>query len=160
MNSYNGENVIETLRKFELTIAELYILYGTIFPADCDRWIGFAEKEIIHAKWLSVIKYYLDRKIISLKLTTVSIQSINEAVEYIQNQVGKAKLGKVDLMQALIVALEIDDLALKNSFCNIFNFSNQTAEKIKRNLSVETRGNREEIVMWLDRLNDRRSQAA
>jgi hypothetical protein len=149
MSKDNNYRLMENCRLFELALAQLYITYSTIFPAEYDKWRAFAVEETMHAKWLTTIKNYVEDEIISFKLTSLTIQSTNQAIRYIKDKIEIARNDKVTLQDALIIALQIEDSIVEKSFFKTFNFSNKEAENIRRYITKETIGHRERFARWL-----------
>ena len=148
-NNYNYE-LTDKCRVYQLTVGQLYKTYSTIFPDECDKWMAFAEEELMRAKWLSIIKTYVEGEIISLKITKISVQSVERAISFIHKQIQLAIKGKVDLHAALVIALQIDDSIIQKSFFNMFNFSNKKADDIRRYITKETTDHREKLLLWLN----------
>ena len=67
MKKNNDYTLLDKCRVYQLTVGQLYKTYSTIFPDECDKWMAFAEEELMRAKWLSIIKTYVEGEIISLK---------------------------------------------------------------------------------------------
>jgi len=160
MNIRKDDKILDTLRIFELTVAELYIAFAALFPSECDRWVGFAEEEIMHAKWFSTLKRYVQTEVITLNEAKISYRSAQKTIEFLHEQIVHARDGRIDLTGALILALEIENSLLESAFLRIFNFSNPKAEGIRRKLAKATRAHREKFILWLDTVENRARQAA
>lgn len=152
--------LMDKCRVYQLTVGQLYMTYSTVFPDECDKWMSFAEEELLHAKWLSIIKKYVDDGIISLKITKISDQSVDRAISFIHKQIQLSRKGKVDLHAALVIALQIEDSIIQKSFFNMFNFSNKKAEDIRRYITKETIDHREKLLLWLNSVDAANVKAA
>jgi hypothetical protein len=160
MSNHTNNSLIENCRLFELTVSQLYTTYSTQFPAEGDKWQAFAEEEKMHAHWLTILKNYVEEDIVSLKLTKISIQSINKTISYLQEHIQIARLGKVSLHDAIIFALQIENSIISKSFLNLFHFSTKEADDIRRYITKETIGHREQFTLWLDSVETRRLEVA
>ncbi len=153
MNNNNLYKVIDSCRQFELTLAQLYLAYSTLFPSEREKWMEFVEEELMHAKWLSIIKSYVEEETISLKLTNISIQSTERATSFIQDKIQNAENGSVSLPHALTCALQIEGSIIEKSFLKMFNFSNKKAEDIRRYIFKETAEHQQKLQLWFDSLD-------
>ena len=159
MKNYEQDIFFATLRMFELTVAELYITYAYVFFPESDRWIRLAEEEHSHATWFtslrerSVGRGGVDRQ------TARAIRTANQAIDFVRRQIEDAKNGKVTLVQALIVALEVENLKFERFFPP-FTFQDQQAEEVRHDVIREVREHRERFEIWLDRVRNKKFLAA
>lgn len=160
MNKDNLYKVIDSCSQFELTVAQLYLTYSTTFPEEREKWMEFAEEELMHAEWLSIIKSYVEDETISLKLTNISIQSTDRATSFIQDKIQNARNGSVNLHSALLCALQIEGSIIEKSFLKMFNFSNKKAEDIRRYIFKETIGHQEKLQLWFEGVDAAQVKAA
>jgi len=152
MTNSDHEKLVDTLIQFEMSMASLYITFGKIFPSESDRWADFAEEECRHARWLAKLSALLHDEDISPKDSSITILTAGRAIHFVEQQIIRAFNGKIDLHEAVTIALVIENSALESSFLSIFSFKGLEAEKIRRKLVAETRYHREKFILWLDQV--------
>ena len=77
MNSMIRDTLIDVLTQFEISPAQLYVAFGRVFPAVSDRWADFAAEEWLHAQWLTKLKIYLSKEVLTLKDAEITIRRVN-----------------------------------------------------------------------------------
>lgn len=161
MKMDNVTTVIDTLRNFELTMALLCDAYAETFSPDKYKWLRLADSKRMHARWLGELKTYHKYEIVSFYETRIIIQTINKSIEYIHDQIDRARSHeKICLREGLRTVLQLEDTVLDNSFLRIFSFHTPRAKAVRNRLHHETRLNREKLFMWLEQLEKKEKMAA
>ncbi len=148
MNKSQLNEFIHLLQKYELSVATLYETFAAIQPSSKDVWKKFAEDERLHAKWIQTLHAYLQDEKISFAQTRITSQSIKTSIAYIDDQIKKAIDSKIDLKQALIIAIDIEKSVLESGFLKVFKFSGPEAKKIQSRLLEATLTHRRQLIEW------------
>lgn len=153
MNTIRRDILIDTLIRFEQSMAQLYIIFGRAFPEESNSWADFAEEECRHAQQLINLKIYLKNEAVTLNEAKIITQRANLTLEFIELQIRRAITNKLDLREAILIALVIEDSAFESSFLRTFDFKTAKVKQIKRNLIAATGRQKEKLLMWLDRID-------
>ncbi len=159
VRNYENEILFATLRTFALTVAELYTTYAYVFFPESDRWIRMAEQEKRYAHWLSILRECSTGNAVFGQQTARALHSASQAVEFVRSRIEEAENGRVNLVQALIVALEVENLVFERFFppCHCMD---QQAVQLRREVVREVRERRERLEAWLDRVHNKKFLAA
>lgn len=160
MEQININTTIDTLRNFELTVALLYETFSQVFPSDRFKWQAFAEEERMHAKWLAGLKIYHSNKIVSLNETKITIHSINKAIEFLQEQIDKARNHTMDIREAVSTAMYVEASVIENSFLKIFSFDTPKGRAVQERLIRETQIHRDKMALWQLMLEEKEQMVA
>ena len=145
--------LIQYLVKYELAIASLYETFASILPESKDDWMSFINEERLHAKWIDTLHTYLKNEKISFEQTKFTIQSVKTAINYVEDQINKAKKTGTDLNESLNTAINIEKSLLESTFFKVFNLSNPGAKKVRTRLEEATRSHLERLVEWRNNLS-------
>ncbi|HDS01765.1 MAG TPA: hypothetical protein ENO07_07070 [candidate division Zixibacteria bacterium] len=160
MNNTCHDSLIDALTQFEQSMAQLYVIFGRLFPSESCRWADLAAEECRQAQWLANFKIYLRNEIICQSETDIVIRRVNLTLEFIENQIRRAASNNIDLREAILVALVIEDSAFESSFLLTFNFKTPKVRKIRRKLIEATGIQKDKLVMWLDHIEGRMKMVA
>ena len=148
MNKVQIDEFIRLLQKYELSIATLYETFANILPSSRKAWMNYAREERLHAKWINVLHTHMNDDIISFEQTKITTQAIRISINYIESQIEKAIESKVDLKQALIIAIDIEKSLLESAFFKVFKLSGSKAEKVRSRLLAATEAHVKGLVEW------------
>lgn len=160
MINTSQDNLIDALTQFEQSMAQLYVIFGRIFPTESDKWADFAEEECRQARWLTNFKIYLRNEIIPQNETTITIRRVNLTLEFIDHQIHRAINNELDLREAILIALIVEDSAFESSFLTTFTFKTLKVKSLRRKLVEATGIQKEKLIMWLDRVEGRMKMVA
>lgn len=157
----NVTTVIDTLRNFELTMALLYDTYAGKFRSGRHRWLSLAEAKRMHARWLGELKAYHRYEIVSFYETRIIIQTINQSIEYLHDQIDRARSSKnMGLREAVLIALRMENTILDNSFLRIFSLHTPRAKAARSRLHQDARLHREKLILWMEQLEKNEKMVA
>lgn len=160
MNTNRRDILIDTLIRYEQSMAQLYIIFGRAFPEERKSWADFAEEECRHAQRLITLKIFLKNEAVTLKETKIVTQRVNLTLEFIEHQIHRTITNKLDLREAILIALMLEDSAFESSFLLSFDFKTPKVRQIRRELIEATGRQKEKLVMWLDRIDGRMKMVA
>jgi len=148
MNNAKIDELIQSLQKYELSIATLYETFASILPSSRKAWMDFANEERLHAKWINTLHEHLKNEKVSFEQTKFTLQSIKTAIDFIENQIDKIIKNKTDLKQSLVIAINIEKSLLESAFLRVFKLSGPKAQKIQARLEEATKEHIERLVEW------------
>ncbi|CAB1065826.1 hypothetical protein D1BOALGB6SA_10625 [Olavius sp. associated proteobacterium Delta 1] len=154
MNKVKIDEFIELLQKYELSIAALYETFATILPLTRNEWSNYAGEERLHAKWINVLHGYLKDEKISFEQTKMASQAITTSIDFIERQIQNALESKIDLKQALVFAIDIEESLLESAFLKVFKLNGAKAKKIQARLIEATEAHKNRLIEWQKRIRN------
>jgi len=148
MNKEQIDEFIQLLHKHELSIAALYETFAVILPSSRNIWMTYANEERLHAEWINALHAHMNNEEISFEQTKLTTQSIRTSIDYIHSQIEKVVKSKMDLKQALIIAIDIEKSLLESAFFRVFKLKGPKAEKIQSRLVEATKAHIEGLLEW------------
>lgn len=104
------------LKQHEEGLNELYSAYAERFPHQREFWSQLSEEELVHAGQVSLIQEQLNANkavYTPCKLRTGAIES---SLEYIYSQTAEARTGRILLINALSVALDLEQAIIEKKY--------------------------------------------
>ena len=77
-----------------------------------------------------------------------SIENKFGRVDYIEGKIKDVSTSKIDLKQALIIAIDIEKSLLESGFFRVFNLSGPKAAKIRSRLVEATKAHKDSLIKW------------
>lgn len=148
MNNAKTDELIQSLQKYELSIATLYETFAALLPSSRKTWMAFANEERLHAKWINTLHAHLKNEKISLEQTKITVQSTKTAIDFIENQIDKIIKNKTDLKQSLAMAINIEKSLLEGAFFRVFKLSGPKAHNIQARLEEATKAHIGRLIEW------------
>ena len=145
------ENILKIAKVHEIKLKEMYEAFSVRFPEDADFWSKIAKEEEIHAHWISnILKLYMRGEVQS-KSTTLKIQAIKSAIDYIDSIIVRCGKNEVTRLQAFGLAHDAEKGMIENKTFKSFNFMSGKYKDIGYRLEEATLKHRDLIM---ERLND------
>ena len=148
MDKQKIDELIQLLIKYELSIATLYETFASVLPESKNTWMGFANQERAHAKWINALDKHLKEGRISADQTKFTVQSTKTAIAFIETQIDKAVKERIDLKQSLNIAVNIEKSLLESAFFTVFSLTIPQAQKIRSRLEDATKSHIDELLKW------------
>jgi len=139
--------------EFERQLARLYALYEKKFP-DFQLWSFLVEEERKHEAWIKQIIPKVQNGEIYFFLEELTLQAINQMIEYINEEYEKASMQEIDLMRAVTVALSFEDSSLDKKIFDYFDSEFPSVESILENLKIDTKKHRDMLYKARNNLNN------
>jgi rubrerythrin len=139
--------------EFERHLARLYSLYQLKFP-DFKLWGFLVEEERKHEDWLKQIIPKIKTGEIYFFIENLTIQAIDQMIEYINEEYGRSDKEGITLIRAVSVAHSIEDSALDKNFFNYFDSENPAVEEVLDNLKNDTTKHRDLLYKAKTNLKD------
>ena len=85
------EEILSIATQYEIKLKELYQFFSETFIDDKDFWQKISEEEVTHAQWIRNILKLYNRGEIQRKTTTLKVQAIKSAIDYVDNIIIKCE---------------------------------------------------------------------
>jgi len=121
MNSEDNQiKVIEVLASHEEAISELYRKYSDKFPDYEQFWLGLAEEEVLHAKWIRELRDDIEEGTVFFNEGRFNIVAIQTSLKFIEKQIVDSESQEMSLIIALSLALDAENALLERKYYEIF----------------------------------------
>ena len=132
-------NVLDMLVANEQSIGQLYHEYSDVFPEFSDFWEKLAKEEYNHASWLNEVS----PKVVEGSLHIDERRFTKEAGEsyrkYLEGEFEKARQKGISLLQALSVALNIEESLIESKYFEVLEADSTELRRIFSDLESATR---------------------
>ncbi|MFC2022573.1 hypothetical protein ACFLTL_00205 [Chloroflexota bacterium] len=144
-------NVLDMLAANEVSIGQLYNEYANMFPEYSDFWDKLAKEEYNHARWLTEVS----RKAVEGSLHIDERRFTKEAVEsyrkYLQGECEKARREGISLLQALSIALNIEESLIESKYFEVLEADPTELRRILSDLEIATKEHMRRVRnIWLE----------
>lgn len=130
----NNKPLLTLFEENELNISSLYLLYAQKIPEKHNFWERLSDEEISHAKSIGKEK----DNISSITGNNFSYGVINYVMNFVLEEIQKAKKGNVTHHEALHTALRIERSMLEKKCFDIFIPTDKKVKDILIKLNKET----------------------
>ena len=143
------KNIIGALAKHEEIISRLYGAYGEKFPDQRDFWIETSKEETEHARLIRELGVNIKNGTVNYIQDKIKILVIQRSIEYINEQLEKARTKEISLINALSIALTIEKSIIDNKFFEAFRGRSVQAKNILKKLQEDVQKHADKIEkMW------------
>ena len=140
--------LIEALKQYELTVADLYATFADVYPDAGDEWRRMVGEEQTHARWVDALYAHVLKESLSFTKTAITLRSVATAIDYVQKLAEKVRRSPPPLLQAVSLAVDIEKSTLESAFMKVFDFSSPRARRTQERLLRETRLHLEQMSAW------------
>jgi hypothetical protein len=151
-NNTQIDELINHLVKYELAIAGLYETFASILPESKKDWTALANEERLHAKWINTLHTHLKNEKLTFEQTKFTAQAAKTAINYVEDQIDKAKKTKPDLKNSLNTAINIEKSLLESAFFRVFNLRGLETKKVRSQLEEATRSHIDRLIEWRENI--------
>ncbi len=130
--------VIQELIEHELALKELYEVYAEKFPENKDFWNKIAAEELGHATWIRRLESDISQGKTLFKEDRFNTQLIQTSTDYVNSQIASALQHDLELINALSVAVDIEQVMLENKFFEVFEVDSIELKQIMQSLQKAT----------------------
>lgn len=132
----------EMLANHEEAIGGLYKAYAKLFPDHESFWSGLAREETEHATWIRDLASKTEAGPASLEQNRFRPEAIQTSLDYIRNLTAEAPGQKIELMDALSTALDIEKALIERKY---FEILQGDSEEVRRTFEALTRSTKAHI---------------
>lgn len=140
--------LIEALKQYELTVADLYATFAEVYPGAGAEWRRMVSEEQTHAKWVEALYAYVAKDVLSINKTAVTLPSVLTAIDYVRKLNEQVKRTPPPLLRAVSLAVDIEKSILEKAFLKVFDFRSPQARRTQERLLRETRLHLEQMSAW------------
>jgi len=151
-------DLLEALIAHEAAVKRLYETFADLFPSRAGFWRNLAREEQGHAARLRelgpdpTIADWLARE------SGLRPQGVRSSVVYVESQIEKARAGGLGLVQALVVARDLENALIEEQFTRMSRSSHVAASAVLGELAAETETHRALLASALEA--ERRSSSS
>jgi hypothetical protein len=140
-------NVLGKMREHELAMAELYRVFGQVWPVDKEFWTEMEQAEIKHAQNIEKITELVLKRPESFRLgRSLKPVAIETAISGVRSDIERLKKGKLPLYKALFTSRDIEQSVIENKYGEIVKTDDVEFKFLMNEVTSDTRSH-------LDRLN-------
>jgi len=141
----NQIKTIELLANHEEAISELYRKYSGKFPDYEQFWLGLAEEEVLHAKWIRELRDDIEEGTVFCNEGRFNIIGVQTSLNYIKKQIVDSENQEISLPFALFLALDIENALLERKYFEIFEGDSVGLKHVLQDLAESTEPHRDRI---------------
>lgn len=134
----NQIKTIEALANHEEAISQLYRKYGDKFPDYEQFWLGLAEEEVLHTKWIRELRDDIEEGTVFFNEGRFNIVAIQTSLKYIKKQIVDSENQEISLPFALFLALDIENALLERKYFEIFEGDSVGLKHVLQDLAEAT----------------------
>lgn len=143
------EQVIEKLSQHEEFLSQLYQTYSEYQP-NREFWIKMMDEEKKHANLIRSFRSQINSDRVFINEKRFKIPVIEFSMRHIEEKIQEAKNKKIELAQALIISLDIENALLEKRYFEIFEGD---SIELKHKLEAMEKSIKEHIVFVQKELN-------
>lgn len=135
----NNLTILDLFEAHETTLHELYNLFASKFSTYEDFWHGIAEEEKVHARWIREIRSKAAKGDINVFADMVSLSTLQNSLEYLQNQIHLFSSEESTVDQAFALAMQLENSIIERGIFDIVKIESEPVKKTLLNLVEKTR---------------------
>lgn len=145
----NQIKTIEALANHEEAIGELYRKYSGKFPDYEQFWLGLAEEEVLHAKWIRELRDEIEKGTVFFNDGRFNIVAIQTSLKFIKKQIVDSESQEISIIIALSLALDTEKALLERKYFEIFEGDSVRLKHVLQDLAEATEHHRDRIEQAL-----------
>jgi len=144
--------MLEKLAQHEESIGQLYNAYAGVFPSLFDFWAFLSQEESQHANWIRTLgnKAAEDPKLFVNERRFNKV-AIDTSLDYLQREIGKAKMEPVSVIEALTAAFYVEQSLIESKIFEVFETDSVELKHLLQKLQSDTVKHRNKVKEALDR---------
>jgi rubrerythrin len=112
--------VLETMKKYEVLIGELYAIYAEKIPDHKEFWTSISKEEGTHAYWLETLSSNLSNKQVFFNEDRFNLAPLAQCIIDVTNRIKQAKESDVSIMEALAISNDIEQGMIERKFFEVY----------------------------------------
>lgn len=133
------KSIIQLFSDNELLVSRLYDLYAEMIPGHSDFWKKMAQEELEHAKTISEVFSNQNLSSESFKENNFTRGVIKYVTDYVNEQIQNAQKKKLTQIEAINIALRVEQSVLEKKYFEMFVPTNAPLESILLKMNDETK---------------------
>jgi rubrerythrin len=141
---------LELMARHEEAIGELYAAYARRFPEHQEFWLKLKNEEIGHAGIIRKLFPKIDDGFIRFDDKRFNVKAIETSLKYINTWTSDADNGTVEMLNALAIALDLENGMIEKKFLDVFEADADDLKIAIKALSDGTREHKQRIAELLN----------
>lgn len=126
----NAIKLIDTLLKHEEAIAAFYELLAEKLPRYAEFWGELAKEERMHVRLVRTIEDEVICQSISVDSTKLSVQSVENSIQYVKEAHRLAVRSDMNMRTALATALDLEDSMVEKRVIEVFRANDEVVAEL------------------------------
>ncbi len=135
----NQMTIIDSLAKNEEAIGRLYEAYAHKFTDYQNFWVSLARDEKNHTRWIQSLSSGILQGSVLFNENRFNSAAINTFLNYLEREIAKAQDQYVLLINALSIALYIEQALIEHKYFEVFEGDSIELKNVLIGLAEETR---------------------
>jgi rubrerythrin len=153
MQSGDVIELVQEIIRHELNLEKMYQQFAKSHPNHRQFWSDLAREEAMHAKWItSLARHYKNGRIGSSDFK-LNHQVVKTSISHLEKQTEASKNGKLSLLNAASIALDVEKSMIENKFFEIFDLADDTHAQIRAGLEKATSKHRQKLEKLFSELS-------
>jgi rubrerythrin len=153
MQAGDVNELIQDIIRHELNLEKMYKQFAKSHPNHREFWSELASEEAMHAKWIKSLARYTQNGHIGSSDFKLNHQAIRSSISYIEKQTEACKNGKLSLLNAASIALDVEKSMIEKNFFVIFDLTDAQYKRIRAGLEKETSKHRQKLEKLFSELS-------
>lgn len=133
------DTVVELLARNEDSICHLYEVYARRFTECAGAWFVLAAAETVHAAWLRQLATTVQEGSLHINEGRFKREAIQSFGRYIQDELTRAEKQELTLLNALSIALNIEQALLEGRYFEVFEADSAELRDLLQSLAADTK---------------------
>ncbi len=137
------------MKEHELVITQLYNVYSQRLPDYREFWQGLSDGEVQHAEIIDALFDHVKDRPDAFVVERFPIPAIEHSIKYIKQLIERAKQPGLDMIDALSMAMDIEQSQIENKYFEVFQGD---SSETKRALDMVAQDDREHLetvkLLW------------
>jgi len=130
---------LEKMAEFERTIGSLYAAFADGLPEHREFWEALSAEEEQHASWIEGFSDLGEAGVAKISAFTLSMREIDEGIDFVKKELGKAMQQSFGNDRALDVALLVERSILERKYYSVVRDPTDAVAKLLASLEDGTR---------------------
>lgn len=137
MTDVSKDNILDLLIQFEHSMNGMYVAFAASLPKHSDLWKQMSSEELMHAKWLSVLKGWMQDGRVQLRPGIVSTDDVAEYAEEMDEYARQAAAGEMGEANAFAAAYKMETTIVEKRFYDVIQGTTDEVIQLIDKLSTE-----------------------
>lgn len=153
MKSNDVNELIQEIIRHEVSLEKMYKQFAKSHPNHRQFWSQIAREEALHVKWIKSLADHYTNGHIGLSDIKLNHQTLKTSISHLERQIEASKNGRLSLLNAVSIALDIEKSMIENKFFEIFDLGEGKRRQIRAGLEKETSKHRQKLEKLLSELS-------
>lgn len=137
--------IVAQLVRWELSLAELYRLFGEHFPETLSLWRALEKEEVFHAKTLDALHGVIDEGFLLHNIGEYLGEQVIHEIELVQKEIARVRAGHHTQYTAIMTAMSVEGSLLDSKFYETVTCDSPAFKRVAEIMMQETQRHLERI---------------